>query len=47
MGLLGYKEPSVMKCNAAEPELNLQLIIPHTIKNVITFQCSSFHEGLI
>ena len=35
-----------MKCNAAEPVLNLQLYRIR-LKNVITFQCSSFHEGLI
>ena len=46
MGLLGYKEPSVMKFNAAEPVLNLQLYSIR-LKILITFQCSSFHEGLI
>ena len=38
--------PSVMKCNAAEPVLNLQLYRIR-LKNVITFQISYFHEGLI
>ena len=46
IGLLGYKEPSVMKLNAAEPVLNLQLYCIR-LKSLITFHCSSCYEGLI